>query len=144
MAKETLPVKNHGMTLFVSFLVLYAVTTLVLHVAHMWAPESVVLGTMSLSYTWALLLSSGVIALISSFTMPFLTEWEIRNKRALNATELFVVYFVILFFGVWLVTRAADVFGLGVSSWFVVLVLAAALDMTQGVSMMMVEQSRKK
>lgn len=144
MANEKVPTQNPSMWLLISFLILYAVTALVVHVAHMWAPESVVLGTMSLSYGWALLLSSGVIALISLFAMPFFTEWEMRNKRVLKPKELFALYFVVLFFDVWLVTRAADVFGLGVSSWLVVLLLAAALDVTQGMSMMMLEQSRKK
>lgn len=46
------------------------------------------------------------------------------------------LYFVVNTLSVYLITRFAEIYGLGVSSWIVVLVLAALMDIVQGVSMM--------
>ena len=45
-------------------------------------------------------------------------------------------YLVINFVGLWSVARGADVLGLGISSWMIVLVIAVVLDFIQGGVMM--------
>jgi hypothetical protein len=47
-----------------------------------------------------------------------------------------LTYFAINIVALWEITRFAENLGLGVSSWVVVILLAAALDWAQGMAMM--------
>jgi hypothetical protein len=75
-------------------------------------------------------------------TMPFFTEWEHRRGKVLSSAEWSVSYFFVNFIGLWIITRFAEVFGLGVTSWMVVAGLALALDIAQGIVMMKLEKWR--
>jgi len=97
---------------------------------------------MSLSLWWALIISSSVISLATVFSMPFINHVETTRQKLWSPAELMGMYFVINFFIIWLLGRVSEVFGLGVSSWLVVLVLAIILDFLQGTVMMMVEKMR--
>ncbi|HCR81464.1 MAG: hypothetical protein UY13_C0002G0156 [Candidatus Pacebacteria bacterium GW2011_GWB1_47_8] len=133
---------NPGMMLVISYVTLLITNVIVLYLAQMWFPQYLVLGTMSLTATWALWLSMGKLALINTLAIPFFTEWEHRRGQALSSMDWMAGYFVVNFVGLWLVTRFADIFGLGVTSWVVVAVLALALDFVQGLAMMKLEKWR--
>jgi uncharacterized membrane protein (GlpM family) len=136
--------RNPGMRMFVSYVVLAAVSAAVIYLANMWFPGHVVLGTVNIPPMWGVLLSALAIALIDTFAMPFLREWEIMRKRDLSSMEMMIAYFVINFGALWLVSRFAEIFGLGVASWVVVVALAAVLDFVQGVVMMGLQKSMEK
>jgi hypothetical protein len=136
--------ENPGMILVLSFAVLYIVNMIVIYFANMWFGLNVVLGTMSLSTLWALLLSAGTVAVINTFSIPFFHEWEMRRGKILSSWEWMAGYFVINVAAIWLVTRAAEIFGMGVSSWIVILVLAAVLDFVQGIGMMSLQSMQKQ
>ncbi len=136
--------RNPGMIMFVSFVVLAVVTSVVVYLANMWFPGAVVLGTANISLMWAVFLSAIAVAVIDTFATPFLTEWELKRKRDLSGKEMMAVYLVINFVGLWLVSRFSEVFGLGLSSWLVVLILAAVLDGVQGVAMVNLQKVIKK
>ena len=136
--------RNPGMIMFVSFVVLMVVTSVVVYFANMWFPSSVVLGTANISLLWAVLLSGAVIALIDTFAMPFLREWEMKRKRDLSGKEMMVVYLMINVAAVWLVSRFAEIFGLGVASWVVVLILAAVVNVVQGAVMVSWQKMMEK
>lgn len=150
MAKSKTPTKSDtsasdaGIMLVTMFLIIMAVNAVVLHFASGIAPTQVVLSTMSLSYMWALILSSGIISLLTTFVFPFISHFTNQMRHMLSPIEMIVVYFVVNFAAVWLVTRVSQVFGLGVSSWFVALILAAVLDFVQGMAMMLLEKFRTK
>ncbi|MBP9670595.1 hypothetical protein KBD75_04310, partial [Candidatus Woesebacteria bacterium] len=59
-----------------------------------------------------------------------------KNKLVASPKQWMALYFVVNFLVIWEITRFADNLGLGVSSWGVVLLLAAVFDMAQGVVMM--------
>lgn len=134
---------NPGMMLVISYLTLLVTNVVVLYLAHMWFPKYLVLGTLSLTATWALWLSMGKLALINTLAIPFFSEWEHRRGKILSSMEWMLWYFVVDFVGLWLVTRYARIFGLGVTSWVVVAVLALVLDFVQGMVMMKLEKWRK-
>jgi hypothetical protein len=142
-----MPNKLHEVTpdlqMVINFLVLLLVNCVVLLLANMILPEMVVLGTGSLSIVWALILSAGVSAWLGTIMIPLIHLYERYKKAVLKPVDWFVIYFVINFVVVWLVSRASQQFGLGVSSWVVVLVLAVVLDLVQGVVMMQVENIKK-
>lgn len=136
--------ENSGMFQVYSFAILFVVNALVIYFANLWFPLHVVLGTATISLLWALVLSAGSLALIGILSMPFFHEWEIRRGRILTSMEWMLGYFVLNFVGIWLITRASEIFGLGVTSWVVVLILAFILDVVQGFGMMSLESTRKK
>lgn len=136
--------QNPGILFVMMFVIIMAVNAVIIHLANGMYPTQVVLGTISLSYFWALMLSSGVLSLLTTFAFPFISDFARQMRHMLSPIEMIVVYFVVNFVGLWFVTRVSQVFGLGVSSWMVVLVLAAVLDFVQGMAMMLLEKVRTK
>lgn len=125
-----------GMMTTISYGVLFAANGLVISLANTWFPQFVVLGTVNVSVLWAVLLSAGALALVDTLTMPLFQEYEARRGTMLTSLEWMVGYLVVDFIGIWLITRASEIFGLGVTSWMVVLGLAVVLDVVQGLGMM--------
>lgn len=144
MPKNALLLKNPGMVFVVTFVVLVVVNALGITVANILFPGSVVLGTITIPYTAAILLSAGVLAWINTLVLPFVSEYERRRGRELSPMEMMGLYLGINFVGLWLISRVAEIFGLGFSSWIVVLLVALVLDMLQGAAMVQVEKMRKK
>ncbi len=138
MAKEKTQVvsNNPGMVMLMTFLTMFVINAIVIYFANMFFPDQVVLGTMSISHLWSVFLSAGTLAVILTFAMPFYTVWEQHVKRASTPTEWMVGYLVLNAVSLWLITRVAEIFGLGVASWMVIVVLAAILDVVQGMVMM--------
>jgi hypothetical protein len=134
--------RNPGIVMVLSYFVVKGVSAAVIYLANMWFPAQVVLGTVSLTMWWAVMLSAGTLALITTLVMPFLSEIEHRRGRLLSPVEMMVIYLVVNFAGLWVITRFAEVFGLGVTSWMVVLALAAVLDFFQGIAMVALEKIR--
>jgi hypothetical protein len=135
---------NPGMMLVMTFFVTFIVNVIVIHLANTWFPKQVVLGTMSLSVMWALLLSSGKLAVIETLALPFLRQIEIMRNKMLSPIELLISFAVIIVVSLWAITRFSQVFGLGVSSVMVVIVLSLVLDFVQGMVMMVIEQMKNR
>ena len=134
---------NPGMVLVTSYFVLFAVNALVIYLANIYFPQYVVLGTFNINLPWAIFHSMGTLALINILVIPFIREIERWKGRMLTSMEWMMKYFVGNFVGVWAITRFSEQFGLGVSSWFVVLVLAIVLDLVQGVAIMQMGKVQK-
>lgn len=133
---------NPGIMVVFSFLALMLVNTLVIVLANMFFPENVVLGTMSLTANWAAFLSMAALSLLGAFAIPFFHLWEEVRGKLLSTKEWVIYYFLLNVAGVWLISRAAEQFGLGVSSWYVVVALAIAFDVVQGLVMTALEKKR--
>lgn len=130
------------MILVITYSILFAVNSLVIYLANLWFPQNVVLGTQSLSPTWALFLSMGVLSLINTFAIPFMNQYEKSRKQPLTPKDWMAAYFVLNFTGLWLVTRAAEQLGLGITSWVIAAILAVIIDVFQGIAMMRLEKLR--
>ena len=128
----------------VSFFIMWVVSAVIVSVANLVLPNHIVLGTMSLTTTAALLLSSGVIAWLTILGLPLFTEIEIRKQMILTPQHWMLGYFIINVVGVWVITRFSDVLGLGIASWVYVVGLAAVLDVAQGMAMMLYGEMQKK
>lgn len=127
---------QHGLMMFYTFLILFAVNSLVIMVANKLFPTHVVLGTYSISYWWALYHSMFKLTVISVFVMPFITYYEWKNSVVFSPKQWMLTYFIVNIIAIWEITRFAENLGLGVSSWVTVVLLAAALDWMQGMAMM--------
>lgn len=133
---------NPGMITTISFVVVALINFIVIRMANAWYPSNVVMGTVDLSVAWAAFLFATALSLLTILLMPFVTVIEQRIKRSLAPHEMMITYLVINFISIWLITRKSEVFGVGVTSWTVVLGLAMILDVLQGVVMMQVEKWR--
>jgi hypothetical protein len=114
---------------FVAFLVVH---TLVMYAANMLFPQSVVLGTNTISSFTGLLYSMTVFTFITVGAMPVIESIQRSQNVKFSNTHWMVFYFAINFVGLWLVARFAEQLGLGLASWKVVAALAVVLDVAQG------------
>ncbi len=146
MSKQTYPIpkSNPNAQMSITFLLLWVVNGIVIALANMLLPDQIVLGTMSLSQTTALILSSGVLAWLATITLPIFTEIEIRKQMVLAPQHWLLGYLVINVISVWVIARFADALGLGMASWLYVVGLAAVLDFVQGMTMMAYGEAQKK
>ncbi len=135
LSKEKIQAKT-GIHLICSFSTLFLVNYLVLHLANMFAPMNVVLGTSSISHWWAMYHSVLAFTLIGTAVMPLVSYYEWKNKVTLKPKDWMLLYLVVNFVALWAISRFAENLGLGISSWVVVLVLAAIFDLVQGMAMM--------
>ncbi|MBP9819800.1 hypothetical protein KBC79_03600 [Candidatus Woesebacteria bacterium] len=145
MANQSYPIpkSNPNAHMSIMFFLVWIVNMLVIFLANQLFPNNIVLGTMSLSPFVALVLSTGVLAWATTVTMPIFTEIEIRKQMVLTPQHWLIGYLLLNFISLWVVARFADSLGLGISSWFVVLALAAVLDFVQGMTIMAYGQARK-
>ncbi len=143
MPKNALLLRNPGMVFVVTFVALTVVNAIIIALANSFFSHNVVLGTMSVSVPWAVALASMGLALIDTLALSFLSEIEYARKKDLQLMEMMLAYFLINSVGLWLLARGADVLGMGLSSWVVVVVLAAVLDFVQGSVMVGLEKVRK-
>ena len=144
MAKQNTFEQNPGLFLVLTYFVLLIVNSLVILLANAIFPQHVVLSTIHVSFIWAICLSLSKLTLLDTFAIPFVRQYEIRSKRMLSNTEWMILYFILNFVGLWLISRFAHVLGLGLSSWIVAALLALVLDIAQGGVMMRLEKCRTK
>lgn len=133
-----------NMMMVITFFATFIVSALVVYGAHLVFPTHVVLGTQSMSPHWALIHSIGTLSLLLTLVMPFMTEYEKLKGKILTPIDWMTAYLLFNVLGLWLITRYSDQFGLGVTSWVVIICLAVVLDFLQGMVMMMVGELTKK
>lgn len=110
-----IPKSNPNAQMSITFFLIWLVNALVIALANVVFPNNVVLGTMSLSYYMALLLSSGVLAWVTIVLMPVFTEIEIRKQMVLTPQHWMLGYLIINVASLWVITRFAEALGLGIS-----------------------------
>ena len=135
---------HHGLMMIYSFITLFVVNNLVLHIANMFFPSQIVLGTASISHWWAMYHSMFKLTVICTFIMPLVSFYEWKNKLTFTSKQWMLTYLVVNFVALWCISRFADNLGLGVSSWFVILLFAGVIDMAQGMAMMALGEKSKK
>ncbi|OGK62979.1 hypothetical protein A2334_01965 [Candidatus Roizmanbacteria bacterium RIFOXYB2_FULL_38_10] len=132
------------MILVVSYFVLFAVNSFIFFLSNLLFPYYVVLGTSHIPKLWAIAHSTGVLALLNTFAIPFVRVYE-KNKGKVFTTQQWMIYYLLLNgVGIWIISRFPTQFGLGVRAWWVIVLLAAVLDVVQGIVMMKLEKFRAK
>lgn len=133
-----------GMTVVISTALLYVANAIVLIAGQMLFPKNIVLGTHALSYFWAVFLSMSALTLLTTFVLPFVSRYENMRQKMFTPAEWMGLYLGLNFAGIWAITRFSEQFGLGVTSWMVVLILAIVMDVVQGTTMMVYGQQMKR
>lgn len=133
-----------GITFTTSFFVLFIANSVVVSLANTFFPESIVLGTASITPNWALFHAVGTLSVLNVLLIPLIHEYENAREKMFTSKEWTAAYFAINFVGLWTISRFAEQLGMGIASWRVVLVLVLVLDIVQGMAMMAVEKVRTK
>jgi len=136
--------QNTGIILVITYFSFFVVNSLILMIASDLFPDWIVLGTASISYLFSVIHSMGTLALLDTFALPLVREYESSSGRMLKKSEWMLLYLALNFAGIWLISRFADQVGMGVISWTVVLGLAVFFDLVQGAVMMQLEKYRSK
>lgn len=134
--------ENNNRVLVISYLTLFLVNSLVIFLANIFFPEQVVLGTAHISKFLAIVYSMAVLAFIDTYAIILVKNFEEKKGRVLTKKK-WLAYLLVNFVGLWLIARLAELFGLGISSWWVVLMIAIALDIVQGISVIQIEKLKK-
>lgn len=127
---------KQGVMIVLSYFVLFVCNVLVIYLANLLFPTSVVLGTFALTPFWSLMLVGGKLTIISLLVMLLVPYKEWKTKKDLKPTDWMKLYFVVNAVSLYSVTRFAEIYGLGVSSWVVIIALALFMDVVQGMTMM--------
>jgi len=129
MPKKTKVIKTSGHKLAIAYPILFAINSITLLLANTIFPEKVVLGTHYIPVSWAIIHSMGTLALINILAIPFIEY--LQEKKDIPETKLWIKNLLINFVGIWAITRFAKQLGLGVTSWFITLLLAIVFTITQ-------------
>src|SRR5689334_17483222 len=125
-----------GINLVLSFLTLFVVNGLIIILANRFFPKQVVLGTISISYWWALHNSALKLTLINTLVMPFVALYEWKKKTTFTPQQWMGTYLIVNIVALWSIARFANNLGLGLSAWWVAVILAIVLDWIQGMAML--------
>ncbi len=140
--KHNLPTTTSAQMTMI-FLVQLLLNSVVIWLANIVFPSQVVLGTAYFTLGWAIFHSMLALSLIGTLVVP-LFEWKQEMMgKALTSQHWMIGYLAINFAGIWVITRFSEQFGLGISAWWVGLLLAAVFDFVQGMGMMMVLKKEK-
>lgn len=128
--------------LMANYFVMFAINAIVIALANMFFPNAVVLGTGTINYHWAIIHSMGTLAFVSILAVPIIEWYAEINRLELSSKTWMLYYLVVNFLALWIIGRFSGELGLGLSSWRVVLILAAVLDFAQGLGVMMVYRNK--
>lgn len=118
--------------LILMYVVFLVVNSVVVLVANTLYPNAVVLGTNLISPLQALLQSMAVFSLVTVAGVPIIETVADQMKLKLGFGHWMVLYAAINAGSLWIVARFAEVLGLGIISWQVVVALAIVMDLVQG------------
>ncbi len=121
---------NRLSLMFVFFMIAHSV---VVFLGSVIFPSQLVLGTHLISPLLGLVQSMLVFTLLAVVATPVIEVLSAWTKVKLSDFHWIAGYFVINFFGLWGVARFAEILGMGVASWVVVVVLAVVFDLVQGI-----------
>lgn len=133
-----------GIMMPITYFSIFAVTAVLVYAASMLFPSEVVLGTHAISTEWALIHSIGTLALLHTFAVPVIREYENSRGKKFSDRDWMLTYFALNFVGLWILSRFAEQLGLGLSSWVVALLLAIVVNLGQAAVMILIDKYRPK
>jgi len=113
-----------------NLLVLFVSNSVVIFLASLIFPSWVVLGNYFLPFFLALFFSMAIFSFYQAALPPFIKDISRQRNIKLSPNRWSVIYFFVNSIGLWIMARLANVFGLGISSWTVVVALAIILSLT--------------
>lgn len=134
--EEPAPESNQPMTakqLSLMFVFFFLGNCIVVYLAHRLFPNDVVLGTYFHTPLMALVSSMTALTLVTTGSAPVVESLIQVTKAKLTEPYWIISSFLLNLVSVWVIARFASMFGMGVSSWGVVAILAIILGLSQRV-----------
>lgn len=125
------------------FLVMFVVNSIVMYLANMFFPYMVVLGNARYTAVSALLVSMFALTLILTLATPIIERVAAAANAKLEMMHWIGLYMLLNIVSLWTIARYAEVFGLGIASWGVVVVLAFVMNLLQGLAITKLVYSMK-
>lgn len=119
------------MTTWFSFLVVTLVTYYLVNVLF---PDYLVFGTDQISGVAALLQSAALLSLLVVGAIPIIEIIAGALNKRISDSNWMIIYLAINTVGIWIISRFAEVAGMGISSWIVALVTGFILTLAQGIA----------
>lgn len=121
--------------LIVATITFWLGNTIVLLVANSFFPRLVVLGTHIVSPFMGALSAGAIIALFGVGVIPLIENIATMRRIKLTDMHWMGIYLVLNVLALWIVSRFAEMVGMGIQAWWVAIVLGVAFDMVQGILM---------
>ena len=144
MAKKTDLPTTSGRELAIIFILVYILNAVVIYLAHLILPHQIVLGAKDIPLLWALKQSAIYTAILDMLAIPVMEYVQQLQGKVLTSNAWMIAYLIVNFAGLWALSRYSNLIGLGISAWWVVLILAAILDFLQGAVIMATMKVVKK
>jgi len=135
MNSTSAPMTESHMTfnqLLAAFILFTVLTIVVLFLANLFFPASIVLGNHMVSMMGALLISSLTLSLIAVGATPLIESGSEAINIKLSNGQWMGIYWVINILAIWGIGRLAEEIGLGLSSWLVAVILGTVINFFQG------------
>lgn len=118
------------MTTWFAFLV---VTLITYYFFNLLFPTYLVFGTDQISGIAALLQSGALLSLLVVGAIPIIEIIGGALNRKMSDSDWMIIYLAINTIAIWIVSRFAEVVGMGISSWMIALVIGFILTLVQGI-----------
>jgi hypothetical protein len=126
------------------FFLTFIINSIVIYLANMFFPTMVVLGNARYTAFSALLISMFAVALVSTLAVPVVEGLVASARVKLGMMHWSVIYLLLNSAILWVVARYAEMFGLGIASWGVVVLLAFILTALQGMAITQIVYGSRK
>lgn len=120
--------------LLITWFSFFLVTVIAFYAAAYLFPSYLVFGTDTISPFAGMLQSSALLSLIVVAAIPVIEMAAAAVGRKVTDSNWMVLYLLINTAGIWVISRFAEVVGMGISSWVVALVLGFVLNVAQGIT----------
>jgi hypothetical protein len=119
--------------LMAAWVAFFLASTLLFYLVNLLFPQYLVFGTDQISSWVAMLQSSALLSLLVVGAIPIIEMVGSSMGRKISDSDWMVIYLLLNTIGIWLISRFAEVIGLGISSWVVALVVGFILNLAQGI-----------
>lgn len=111
---------------------MFIANSLVVYLAHLLFPSHIVLGTHQIDPWSALFMAMAVLSVVIVGVAPVVQLVADMLRLKLSDREWIISFFVINVVALWFISRMAEMVGMGLSSWLVVVFLGLVLTGVQG------------
>lgn len=135
LSKETIQ-GQHSVAALLTFVAMMVTNVAVILAANALFPNQIVLGSLSVPFWWAVYHSMFKLSVVTLLALFGVTIYEWKAKTIFTPSQWMSLYLAVNTIVLWCITRSAEQMGLGVSAWWVLLILAGVFDFLQGMVMM--------
>ncbi len=113
----------------VRFVLVWALNSSLFYLGNMLYPDSLVLGTATLSKGMAAVFSGLLLTILCKMAKPFVTKVGIKSVS--GRLKMFVFYWLVNSLAIWIIARLAPISGFGIVAFYWAFLLGLATSLGQ-------------